>query len=144
MSSRPLGVAILSVLSIIGGIIYVVGGVVLFSLGGFLISFFLIEGNVSSMNGIPFTFMGLLQGLMMVVSIIVIIIGIMAILVGYGLWTGKEWARILTIVFSIFGIIFGIFTLPTGIIVILIDVIIIWYLTRPHVVDWFRGVHENI
>ena len=143
MAERPLGVSILAVLSIIGGIIEIFGGIVMWAMGGFFLMFLQGEaGNMTGMEGAPLAMLGFLQGLLAVISIVVIIFGIIGIIIGLGLWNGKEWARILTIVFSALGILWGILTLPVGIISIIIGVIVIWYLTRPHVVNFFKGVEE--
>ena len=72
----------------------------------------------------------------------VFIMGAIGIIIGWGLWNGKDWARIIMIIFLILGIISGLFPLIyldiSGLVGVAIDIIIIYYLTRPHVVAFFK------
>ncbi len=133
---RPLGVAIIAVLDIIGGILMVLGGLVLISLGPVLSTMPLEE-----MAGYPgFTqFMGVLGG---VIGSVILIIGIIAVALGYFLWNGHEFARLIHIALSLLSILGGIASLAMlsfgGVLDIIIAVLIIYYLTRPHVKDFFK------
>jgi ABC-type Mn2+/Zn2+ transport system permease subunit len=69
-----------------------------------------------------------------------IIAGLVAFLLAYGFWTGRGWAWILGIIFSIVGIVLGVVSLlgnSASIVGILINILIIYYLTRTHVKEWF-------
>ena len=141
MAERPLGVSILAVLSILFGALAVIGGIILASFGSIFMEPLLIGMNMS--DGMPAGFMGFFSFFFYAMAIVLIISGLISVIIGYGLWNGKEWARILAIIFSVLGIIWGIFTLPAGIIGIIINGIILWYLTRPHVVSFFKGVEPT-
>ena len=51
---------------------------------------------------------------------------------GIGLLTGREWGRILAIIHGVLGL----FNVPIGTV---IGVLVLVYLTRPEVVEYFRG-----
>ena len=59
-----------------------------------------------------------------------ILIGLVELLLAWGLYTGKNWARIVAIIFAILGLL----AIPIGTI---ISIIILYYLTRPHVKAFF-------
>ena len=103
---RPMGVTILAVLYIIQGIILMTSPFLLSSMLGFDLM-----GN--AMCFAPF-----------------IIIGLIPFLIGYGLWEGMDWARILAFIFAIIGLI----AIPIGTI---ISIIIIIYLRKPEVKAYF-------
>ena len=122
---RPRGVTILSILYALGG----VGGVV----GGFM-----------SFNPVA------------------IALGLLDFAIAYGLWNGQNWSRILVMIFSILGIIggAGMIVAPTfilmmpipkhlvsvfstilivaGMVAIILNLVILLYLTRPHVKAFFE------
>ena len=54
------------------------------------------------------------------------------IIVGYGLWTRRQWARIAAIVLAVLAL----FAFPVG---TFIGALIIWYLVKPEVVADFGG-----
>ena len=120
---RPTGVTILAILEIIAGILMFLGAagmMVLASIGGTV-----------PIAGIVF---GVFATIM---ALVLVILGIIAFILAYGLWNGKGWAWWLTIIFSVISIIVNILSLPGGIIGIIIAVIILYYLTRPHVKEFF-------
>jgi hypothetical protein len=128
---RPLGVTILAILEAIGGIIY---------LAGILIIGLFLEMIREFMPG-AMPEAGFLKGfielIVLIATIVLLILGLVSFLLAYGLWTGKGWAWTLTFIFSIIGILLGLISLPSGIISILINVLILYYLTRPHVKAFF-------
>jgi len=130
-TQRPSGVTILAILEIISGLFELGAGALLLIAAG------LIGGLVP--EEIP-GFGGILAGILSAIGIVFIILGLFAFLITYGLWTGQGWAWTLSLIFSIIGIILGILSLPAGIIGLIIDILILYYLTRPHVKAFFgRG-----
>ena len=127
---RPTGVAILAILDIIGGIIaLLVGG--------------LLAVGSSALTAFYGTF--IFAGFLAVIGGIVAVVGILAVLVGWGLWSGKGWAWTLAFVLAILGIVGGLISVAfggfTSVVGLLIDVLIVWYLLRPHVKAYFgRGI----
>jgi len=109
---RPTGVAILAILEAIVGVYYLVTGVVEF-LTSAIIS--LIPSVLGTM---------------------LIIVGLLSILLAWGLWTGKGWARTVALVFAILGIILAVIP-PFHFVGLVIEAIIVYYLTRPNVKKFF-------
>jgi len=66
-----------------------------------------------------------------------VLIGIVDLVIAYGLFKGSGWAWMLCLIFAVISIVFGILTFPVGIIVIIFDALIIYYLTRPNVKEFF-------
>ncbi|MEM2928510.1 MAG: hypothetical protein QXP60_06065 [Nitrososphaerota archaeon] len=128
---RPLGVTILAILEAIGGIIYLAGILLIGLFLGMMTGF--MPEEIPEMG----FFGGFLGMIALVGSIVLLILGLVSFLLAYGLWTGKGWAWTLTLIFSIIGILLGLVSLPVGIITILINVVILYYLTRPHVKAFF-------
>jgi hypothetical protein len=132
--SRPTGVTILAILEIIGGIFALLASATFFLLGALAtgIEFDMVEGA-------PFM-MPFLGALATLVGVVFIVVGLVAFVLAYGFWTGKGWAWILGIIFAIIGIVLGAVSLvgsPASIVGIVLNIVIIYYLTRPHVKEWF-------
>jgi len=113
---RPTGVTILAVLISMSGISAIANGLIL--------------GTFSAIM-----FMNMLSANSGIISGVQVGLGIAAFVMVWGLWNGKSWAWTVTLIlvitllvldvvyFSIFGI--------------AINVIVLYYLTRPHVKSYF-------
>jgi lysylphosphatidylglycerol synthetase-like protein (DUF2156 family) len=125
--SRPTGIAVLAILELIAGIIFLIGGAFLAALGG---SSMLAAYGMGAFSGIIAIFGGVLA-----------VVGIITIIVGWGLWSGKGWAWTLAVVLSALGVVFSLVGLIGGqasdIVGLIIDALILWYLFRPHVKTYF-------
>ena len=108
---RPLGIAILAVLEIIGGIFTLIAGIIVLAFSA------LVEGVISQL-----AYLGdLVTGLIAAVGIIILIVAILELLFGYGLWNGRGWAWTLQLIFSALGIILSLSSIgliPMGLITI--------------------------
>jgi hypothetical protein len=127
---RPTGVTVLAICYLLFGIVALLLGALLAAAGG--------SGILNSVG------YGALSGLVSIVGGVLAVVGILGILVGWGMWSGKGWAWIVALVLSALGIIGGLGSLVTGsfsgIVSLAIDVLILWYLFRPHVKAYFgRG-----
>ena len=133
---RPTGVAVLAILAVIGGILCLIGGVVLGILSTEMATF--IESVIEEYGAVVIPGIGeFLETLVLAIAAVAAIFGVLYLIAAYGLWVGAGWAWWLTIILSIIGIIGGIISLPGGIISIIIDGLIIYYFTRPHVKEFF-------
>lgn len=133
---RPTGVAVLAILAAICGILGLIVAVVLGILSTEMATF--IESAMEEYGAVVIPGIGeFLEAVVLAIAAVLAIVGILALIDAYGLWIGAGWAWWLTIILSILGIIGGILSLPGGIITILIDILIIYYFTRPHVKEFF-------
>ena len=127
---RPTGITILAVLDILGGILALLLGALLAAAGG--------SGVLSSVG------YGNLSGLVSIAGGFLVVVGALAILVGWGMWSGKGWAWVAALILAALGVIGGLGSLVvgrfSGVVSLIIDVLILWYLFRPHVKAYFgRG-----
>lgn len=137
IKKRPIGVTIIAILIIIGGILLLLAGIAGVAVGSL---------SISQIIGLGFVIIGA----------ILLAVGIGYIVVSYGLLKGKKWSWTITVVLLFIGIainvvsiiIFGYFTFDTdtssflttnsgSIAGIIISVIILYYLYRPHVKSYF-------
>ena len=132
---RPTGVTVVAILEALGGISSLAAANIVMSI--FAMMSEVIEGvtgRVVSGFGILGGFLAVVGGL---VGGILFLVGIADFFVAYGLLKGSSWAWTLCLVFAIIGIALGIILLPIGIVSIIADAIIAYYLTRPHVKEFF-------
>ena len=144
--SRPTGVTIIAILNIIGGIIMVVGGIALMAAGA-LIPMLPPEAFEQSQDlapggmGLTEASAGFFGAGAAAVGGITIAIGILSFVVAYGLLKGRSWAWTLTIVLSVISIVLNAISLVAGnigaIVSIIISGIILYYMYRPHVKEYF-------
>jgi uncharacterized membrane protein YagU involved in acid resistance len=160
--SRPTGVTIIAILTIIGGAFSLIFGIGLITLGAVLPTLPPSVFNQSQLQGNltidgqappippgtppPMALQSFLGGLGIAFGAVLVAIGIVSFVVAYGLLKGKGWAWTVTIILSIISIVWNAITIVTaanfgGIISIIISAIIIYYLYRPHVKAYFgKGV----
>jgi hypothetical protein len=126
-TEKPLGIIIIVILDVLGAIYWL-------GIGGLLVG----GAGLFAMLG-EFPGMEFLAGLFMAIGAIAILIGIVGLITAWGLWTGQGWGWTLGLVLAIISLILS---LPTalagvGIVPIIIDIVIIYYLTTPHVKAFF-------
>jgi drug/metabolite transporter (DMT)-like permease len=139
---RPTGVTVIAILIIIGGILLLLAGV-----GGVAVGSLLIP----EITGLVFVIIGA----------ILLAIGIGYLIVSYGLLKGKGWAWTITVVLLFIGIVINVASIVFGSFVInmdiatfltanigsiagiIISVIILYYLYRPHVKSYFGKLHPT-
>jgi drug/metabolite transporter (DMT)-like permease len=136
IKKRPTGVTIIAILIIIGGILLLLAGIGGVAVGSLFIS---------QIIGLGFVIIGA----------IILALGIGYLVVSYGLLKGKRWSWTITVVLLFIGIpiniasiIFGSFAINMDISTfitansgniagIIISVIILYYMYRPHVKSYF-------
>ncbi len=110
MVSRPMGVTILGILQIIGSLIVVAIGLAITAFSG-----------AYGLGAIPFAG---------AYGLLIVVFGVLGLFFGIALFTGRNWARILMLVGAVLDII--------TILGFIWGVILLWYLTRPRVVAYFK------
>lgn len=121
---RPAGVTILAILQMLGGVLIFLIGIAAVSVAGMT--------SVLSTYGY-----GYLAGAIGVVGGVIVVIGLIGIGIGFGLWKGMSWAWWGTLIFSVLGVLGSLVTLPGGVVGLLIEAAILYYLTRPGVRQYF-------
>ncbi len=109
---RPTVVTILVLIVAIGSIIPILAGVMMLTGGAY-------EGYFMQ------------ELLSQILPTYYVLIGVIGLVVAWGLWIGKGWAWILALIIFIIGIIMDLATLPTGIVGVVIDAIVLYLLMRP-------------
>jgi hypothetical protein len=137
---RPVGVTILAILEFIGsGICALLGILVIVGAGAGLLGS-MTQGQGSGLGSL----MAVIGGALSVFCFIFAAIGA---LLGWGLWTLKNWARIILIVLASLGALgslLALLNLSSAIIVgvvirLAINGLVIWYLLQPNVAAAFQG-----
>ena len=153
--NRPVGVTIIAVLQFLGAAGLVLLGIAMI-LGGSMIGAMLTSamGQNSQIPGGSLT--GIMAGLGAVVAVVFFVFAAISALLGWGMLTLKNWARIITMVLCCIGLLFGalgllfgllrfsIFSLMISIIRLAINGLILWYLLQPDVKAAFEGGGRRI
>jgi len=144
-TSRPTGVTILAVLAILGAIFLLFSGAVLIGLG-LVIGTYAASQITSALAtagypGLASLGAGTIAAIITAFGAIFLILGLLDLALGVGFLGGKSWAwtlgmivSVINIVWNILQIAFGSYSSALGLI---IGVIIVYYLTRPHVKTFF-------
>jgi hypothetical protein len=108
---RPTVVKILVLIVAIGSIIPILAGVMMLTGGAY-------EGYFMQ------------ELLSQILPTYYVVVGVIGLVVAWGLWIGRGWAWILALIIFIIGIIMDLVTLPTGIVGVVIDAIVLYLLMR--------------
>jgi len=119
--TRPTGVTILAVLTLLGGIFFLIFAAIVLAVG---------------------TMFGFLPGAILGgVGAALIVFALISFAVTYGMWTGTKWAWWLGIIVAILDVIS---IISFNVIGLIIGLVMLYYLTRPHVKLWFHEEHNRI
>ncbi len=133
MEERPTGVTVLAILDIVGGVLSLLLGLVFTVLGPTVLLPLLLKAHAR----LPPAFVAAIG----ILGLIFIVSGVISIVIGWGLLKGKGWSWWLTVIFAVLGIIGSAINLVMGniggIVGLIIDGIILYYMTRPHVKEYF-------
>jgi uncharacterized membrane protein (DUF2068 family) len=121
---RPTGVTIIAILNALGGVLCLLAGLMFLAMPGML------PAGMYGMSGM----LGMEIGVM---GIVMVVCGVLSLVIAYGLWTLKNWARLLVIVFSALGIASNLVSIAGGmmhaVVGIAINAVVIWYMMRDDV-----------
>ena len=128
-TERPFGVVILAILSAIDALMA-------FGMAALVGTIFAYLDTMMEDYGYS---TGFFAEIGLIVGGIAAIIGIVYLLLAWGLWTGQGWAWTITLILTILSLIGSIIALiaVVGIVPLIIDILILYYLTRPHVKAFF-------
>ncbi len=138
---RPTGVTILGVLAILGGLFLLLGGAVLIGVGTLASSQIATGVANAGYSGLSSLDTGTIATIVTVLGVVLLILGILYLAYGIGFFSGKGWAWTLGMIGTILGIILNIVQIALGSFTsvggLIIGLIIVYYLTRPHVKAYF-------
>jgi uncharacterized membrane protein (DUF2068 family) len=143
---RPTGVTVLAVLAILAAIGLLFFGSALIGLGlllGTLTASVDITNAITTAGypGLASLGVGTISALIIALGAVFVIIGILYLIVGFGFFGGKRWAWNLGIVVSVIGIVLDVIQMIggnySGVLPLVISLLIIYYLMRPHVKVFF-------
>lgn len=128
-SARPLGITVLAVLSFLGGLFLLLGGLGSLGLGVFL----------AAAAGVGFLFQ--------ILGLLALALGVFELAVGYGFWTLKPWAWTFAFVAFAIGILLDIlrffswggYGFSNILISIVLAGIVIYYLNQPTIRQAFKA-----
>jgi hypothetical protein len=140
--NRPAGVTILGVLAIVGGVFALLIGLLFLVGSGFL---------AQHMAPLPLIFAGLAT----IGGVFLILLAVFDLVLGIGLLKLANWARLVTMVFAAIGLVFAAlgtlgamvhffpFLMMRRAVSGVIDALILWYLSQPHVKQAFLHALPN-
>jgi hypothetical protein len=117
---RPLGVTILVILSALGGIMAILGGMAIMGVSA-------LASEIGALGA--------------AIGGITLIMGLIQLVIAWGLWTGKGWAWLLGLIFGVLGILMALASMVGGnfssLVSLAINAIIVYYLYTPPVKAFF-------
>ena len=123
---RPTGVTIIAVLAIIVGILSLLGGLLVVAASAFV-------GAIASPVG---------GAVLVALGSFLVLIGLIFLVAAYGFWKGTKWGWWVGIIATALSLIGSVVSLATGnftsVVSLLIDLLLLYYLTRAHVKAWFH------
>lgn len=125
---RPRGVSILTALYVLQALLSILSGVLAFSLLSLL-------GSLGAAIGAA-------------VGVVLVATGAVHLIIAWGLWAGRRWARSLAIILTILGLVpdvIGSLTLnPLSLVGLLIGILILWYLYQPQVRAFYARTRASV
>ncbi len=123
---RPFGITVIVILEVLSGILGLGGGLLVLS--------------VSSM----IRFRVMLEIVLFALSVLFIAISGIQLFLSYGLWNGRSWAWIWTLIFAIVGVMLTLIGLVGGhfwnVVRLIGDALVIYYLNTPQVRTFFHRI----
>jgi len=132
--ARPTGATVITIVAGIEGVLLLLAGLLLI-LGTSLIGG-LVGSSGAENAGVTG---GFLAGLGIVLAIIVFVIGVLYLMIAYGMWNARRWSWILAAVVYIIALVFGVLGLTGGvsayglIVGIVIPAVVLYFLWQPDV-----------
>ena len=131
MVQRPVGISVISVLAALVGVCFFLGAALFAALstaGDFL------QSAIETYGSTVIPDIGsLLTAIALGIAGVLTIFGVLYLVTAYGLWTGRSWAYMLSMVLLVLDIILGLLLLPGGIVIIIVAGVLLWYFMTPAV-----------
>jgi hypothetical protein len=139
---RPPGVTVVAILAIINGTILVVGGVVAMYFVPNIITSQMSDtlSNATDTNG----FTSAIITIVYIVGSVTIALGLAWLGLAWGLFTGKGWAWLITVILAIISVVFSVIGIGTASVTsiptLIINGVILYYMFRPNIKSYFGRV----
>jgi hypothetical protein len=139
---RPPGVTVVAILAIINGTILVVGGVVAMYFVPNIITSQMSDtlSNATDANG----FTSAIITIVYIVGSVTIALGLAWLGLAWGLFTGKGWAWLITVILAIISVVFSVIGIGTASVTsiptLIINGVILYYMFRPNIKSYFGRV----
>lgn len=147
---RPAALTTVTILSIINGIVLLVGGVASILIVPTIISSLVSNdlSNLTNTEDLSPEFETVLTSsiinVVYIVSSVAIALGLAWFGLAWGLFTGKGWAWLITVIFAIITVVVSIIGVLSGSITsiptLIINGVILYYMYRPHIKSYFGRV----
>lgn len=128
---RPVGVTIIAILDIIGGVFLILGALIIL----------LLEGVAASIMGPMVLF---IRPLLAAISASLVIFAAVDFVLGWGLWKGKNWARLVNIILLALGIISPILTFLILPVALRMSSEAAWYMLQGSISSFIVGIVINV
>ena len=86
---------------------------------------------------IGFPVFAITSALLLVIGSTFIVLAGLGFIMAWGLWNGKNWARVITIILSGVSVVFSLFSLPGSLLSIIINLTILYYLMQPYIKEYY-------
>lgn len=147
---RPAALTTVTILSIINGIVLLVGGVASILIVPTIISS-LVSNDLSNLTNtedlspqFETVLTNAIINVVYIVSSVAIALGLAWFGLAWGLFTGKGWAWLITVIFAIITVVVSIIGVLSGSITsiptLIINGVILYYMYRPHIKSYFGRV----
>lgn len=132
---RPIGITILAILGFLEGLLLLIGGLI------FIVGASFLSGIINNMGYGDITAGNFIGLAVAIVGVFVLVAALIVLLINWGLWTGKNWARWIMIIVVALGLLSALAGIVaqryTDVFWLIVDVLVIYYLTRPAVAAFF-------
>ncbi len=135
-ASRPTGVLVIAVVAALAGVADIFAGLGDIAIGG---------GFISDLG-----FGATLDGIMTIAGLVLVLIGVLALVTGFGLWLGRHWAWLIARLWASLCVIIGLVSaglsllgdtltsqivaaIVAAVVPAIIAAVVLWYLYRPDV-----------
>lgn len=129
-------VSLVALLILIGALLAILAGAVTYASRETFLSILRNDTAASGLGNVTLTLNDVAN-----FALILIGYGILHLAIAYGLWTGQNWARIVSLILSVIGLLLSLptlFLLPELLIVVAFAIFVLYYFTRPRVKEFFK------
>ncbi len=130
-------VSLVALLILIGALLAIVAGSLTYASRDTFLSFFRNETATNNLTSVTLTLNDVAN-----FALILIGYGVLHVGIAYGLWTGQNWARRVSLFLSAIGLLLtlpALLLFPELVLVVLFAGFVLYYFTRPRVKEFFKA-----